>query len=77
MRHLVAIAETRVLERPRVSVGVMSGPFRILEGVSGLTPFELQRTHITQETAESVAGKYPDLFRIVGEVDELERLFTL
>jgi PIN domain nuclease of toxin-antitoxin system len=52
--------------------------YEIMEGVTGMTPFGIQLSHVTQETAESLVHKYPGDWQIVNAADleELERIWN-
>ena len=81
MRYLVCIASDDSLglpQGPRFKMTAMRQKFEVMEGVTGMTPFEMQLTHVTQETAESLVKKYPGAWQIIDarELEELERMWN-
>jgi hypothetical protein len=50
-----------------------SSKYEIIEGAVGVTPLLLQKTHITQETANALVAKYPMDWAILTE-DQVKHL---
>lgn len=77
MRFLVSLSNFEQRIGP-VVITAMQGKFEILEGQPGVTPLDLQFSHVTQSTAESLVAKYPGEWQIVDsrELEELERLYS-
>ena len=52
--------------------------YEIMEGVTGMTPFGMQFSHVSQKTADTLVDKYPGDWQIVEAADlyELERIWN-
>ena len=78
MRFLICLSNDAVITGKNFVVACPGlTKYEIMEGITGMTPFELQLTHITQETAESLVHKYPCDWQIAAAADlsELERIW--
>lgn len=67
MRYLVSVGQAHNIidAGPRFDIETATGRWEILEGVTGVVlPLNLQSAYVTQEEAEGVARKYPQLYRI-------------